>query len=93
MRKLKGMSAALCGVLAAAMITVSISAPASAAPKKYVTEISSVKVDGRTVKKNATYKMYIGDTAKIKAAVKVKGKATKIASCSIKERFSLRPEV
>ena len=80
--KKRKLSVALCGLIAASVVSVGIAAPAQAAPKKYVKEISSVTVDGKKVKKNATYKMYLGDTAKIKAAVKVKGSAVKSVTFS-----------
>lgn len=80
--KKRKLSVLLCGLVAASVISVGVASPAQAAPKKYVKEISSVTVDGKKVKKNATYKMNLGDTAKIKAAVKVKGSAAKSVTFS-----------
>lgn len=88
MKNMKKLGLALCGLMAAAVITVGVSSPAQAAPKNYVTKISSVTVNGTKVKQNATYKMYLGSSAKttptvkVKVKVAVKGKASQSVTYS-----------
>lgn len=85
MGKFKKTAMTWCAVFTTVILSACMVQNAQAASKKYVTSISSVKVNGTSVKSGGTYKLYTGSTTpsvKITSKVNTKGSASKSLSYS-----------